>query len=195
MQHKYYLERLQSMLSDKRLKHSLGVSATAAYLAELYGADREQAEVAGLLHDCARDMTGGELLALARENNLPVDEVEVVKPTLLHAQVGAMLARRQLGVLDYAVLRAIEVHTLGDVTMTLLDKVLFVADKTEPGRKTPGVDELRQIAAQNLDQALSACFDAAIVLSVHKGELIHPRTVQARNRANILSLEAGNFKP
>jgi predicted HD superfamily hydrolase involved in NAD metabolism len=187
MRHKYYIKRLQGMLGNKRLEHSLAVSETAAGLAELYGADRQQAAVAGLLHDCARELPGEELLALARENSVPVDDIEEIKPVLLHAPVGALLARQQFGVLDQVVLHAIEVHTLGDETMTLLDKIVFVADKVEPGRKSPGVEELRQIASQNLDRVLLRCFDAAIMLSVRRGELIHPRAVQARNGVSILN--------
>ncbi|KAF1084459.1 putative nicotinate-nucleotide adenylyltransferase [Sporotomaculum syntrophicum] len=187
MQHKYYIERLQGMLGNKRLEHSLAVSATAVGLAELYGADRRQAEMAGLLHDCARELSDVELLAMARENHVPVVEVEELKPVLLHAPVGALLARRQFGVLDQAVLQSINLHTLGDAAMTLLDKIVFLADKTEPGRNYPGVDKLRQLATQNLDQALLYCFDNAILLAVRRGELIHPRIVQARNGINIFN--------
>ncbi len=194
MQHKYYIERLQGMLGNKRLEHSLAVSDMAAGLAELYGADRQQAALAGLLHDCARDLPSEELLAMARQNGVPVDDVEEVMPVLLHAPVGALLARRRFGVQDKAVLRAIALHTLGDETMTLLDKIVFVADKVAPGRRFPGVEELRQIAQQNLDRALLCCFDAAIILSVRRGELIHPRAVQARNGINIFSRQVGNNK-
>ncbi|AGL02711.1 bis(5'-nucleosyl)-tetraphosphatase (symmetrical) YqeK [Desulfoscipio gibsoniae] len=181
MRHKYYLECLRGMLGYKRIQHSLGVRVTASRLAELYGADREQAAIAGLLHDCGRDLPGEELLALARQHLVPVDDIEEALPVLLHAPVGALLARQQFGVEDEAVLRAIDLHTLGGETMTLLDKIVFVADKMEPGRVFPGVAELRQIAQQNLDRAVLWCFDAAITLSVRNGELIHPRAVHARN--------------
>lgn len=195
MQYKYYTERLQGMLSNKRLEHSLAVSATAACLAELYGANRRQAAMAGLLHDCARALPDGKLLTIARENNVPVDEVEEAKPVLLHAPVGALLARRQFDVQDQVILQAIALHTVGDTVMNLLDKILFVADKIEPRRKFPGVDELRQLASQNLDRALLSCFDYAILQAVRRGELIHPRAVQSRNRINMLQTQAGNFKP
>jgi len=181
MQQKYYLERLRGMLGYKRLQHSLGVSDTSIRLAEFYGADRERAAIAGLLHDCARDLPGGELLALARQNRVPVDEVEETMPVLLHAQVGALLAKRKFGVQDEAVLMAIALHTLGDKTMTLLDKIIFVADKAEPGRVFPGVQELREMMWRNLDRALLWCLDAAIIMSARNGKLIHPRAVNTRN--------------
>ncbi|WP_449241592.1 bis(5'-nucleosyl)-tetraphosphatase (symmetrical) YqeK [Desulfoscipio gibsoniae] len=181
MQYKYYLKCLKGMLSDKRLRHSLKVSNTAVRLAELYGADCEKAALAGLLHDCARDLPNDELLTLARHNRVPVDSIDEARPVLLHASVGALLAKRQFSVQDEAVLQAIALHTLGDETMTLLDKIVFVADKVEPDRSFPGVGELREIARRNLDRALLCCFDAAIMLSVRNGDLIHPRAVRARN--------------
>jgi len=193
MQHKYYIELLQGMLGEKRLDHSLAVRDTAAGLAGLYGVDRRQAAVAGLLHDCARDLPGEEMLAIARENSLPFNDVEEINPVLLHAPVGALLARRQFGVQDQAVLRAIALHTLGDEKMTLLDKIVFVADKAAPGRNFPGVEELRQIARQNLERALLCCFDVAIILSVRRGELIHPKAVQARNGIIIFNHPGRNF--
>lgn len=182
MRMKFYLERLRGMLDTKRFEHSLGVMDTAVRLAELYGADRDKAAVAGLLHDCARDMPGDELLALARQFDLPVNGVERALPVLLHAPVGAELARREFGVDNIPVLRSIALHTLGGESMTLLDKIVFVADKIEPGRRYPGVENIREAARRDLGRALLGCFDMAIGLSLRAGEPVHPVTVNARNR-------------
>lgn len=176
-----YWDRLRDMLSYKRFKHSLGVRDTAVKLAEIYGADSRKAALAGLLHDCARDLPGEKLLVLARQNHIPVDEVDEALPVILHAPVGALLAGRQFGVQDQAVLQAIALHTLGDKDMTLLDKIIFVADKAEPGRAFPGVQELREIMWRDLDRAMLWCLDAAITMSLRNSELIHPKAVSTRN--------------
>jgi len=176
------LQRLKGMLDSKRYTHSLRVMDTTVRLAGIYGADREKAAVAGLLHDCAREVPGERLLALARQHALEITKVEEALPVLLHAPVGALMARWDFGVHNIAVLRAISRHTLGGVSMSLLDKIVFVADKVEPGRRFPGVQKLRDEAEQDLDRALLRCFDMAINLSVQKGEPVHPLTVMARNQ-------------
>lgn len=176
-----YLERIRGMLSDKRFRHSLDVRDTAVKLAEFYGADSRKAALAGLLHDCARDLPEEKLLVLARQNHIPVDEVDEALPIILHAPVGALLAERQFGVRDPVVLKAIALHTLGDKDMTLLDKIIFVADKAEPGRAFPGVQELQEIMWRDLDRAMLWCLDAAITMSLRNNELIHPKAVSTRN--------------
>jgi len=178
----FYLQKLRGMLDAKRLNHSLGVRDVAVYLARLHGAEPDRAALAGLLHDCARNLPGGELLALARSYGIPVSGVEQVLPVLLHAPVGARLVREQFGVEDEAVLGAIARHTLGDGTMHLLDKVVFVADKVEPGRRFSGVENIRALARRDLNRALLACFDMAIGLALRDGRLLHPQMIDARNR-------------
>ena len=187
-----YFTILQGILSETRYDHSLRVSAVAAELAELYQADREKASLAGLLHDCAKNLPHAELLRLAKQNGVPVSVVEETKPSLLHAPVGALIAKDRFGVLDGEILQAIALHTVGSENMTLLDKIVFIADKTEPGRDSDDLAELNQIAKQDLDLALLHYFNAAIIEAIHEGELIHPRAVLARNKINILRLQAGN---
>jgi len=189
---KRYFKTLRGLLSEKRYNHSLGVSATARELAELYGADRRKAFLAGLLHDCAKDLSGAELLRKARQSGVPVGVEEEIKPSLLHAPVGALVAGAQFGIQDAEILQAIALHTLGSENMTLLDKIIFVADKIEPGRVFHDAEKWRQTARYNLDKALLGCFDAAIIKSIRKGEIIHSRAVQARNKFTIYSAQAGN---
>lgn len=176
-----YEEKLKQVLSPRRLRHCFGVRDTAVHLARLYGAAEEQAMVAGLLHDCAREIPRNNLLNMAQSFGIVVSDLEKDEPVLLHALVGEAVARRDYGVDDPAVCRAIRLHTTGGPDMTLLDKIVFLADYIEPGRQFPGVDRLRRLAEQDLDQAVLAAFDQTLQYLLQKGRLIHPATVEGRN--------------
>ncbi len=178
----FYYQRLKEMLKPDRFDHSLGVMEIAAKLAAIHGADAQQAALAGLLHDCARSLPGEALVEMAGEFNLPLHEVDLALPILLHAPVGACLLRRDFGVRDEAVIRAVSVHTLGDGQMTLLDRILFVADKIEPGRYFQGVDELRELAKRDLGRALLQCYDMSLSYALSLGDPVHPQMIEARNR-------------
>ena len=146
------MERVQD---EKRYEHTLGVAFTAASLAMRYGADVKQAQVAGLLHDCAKCMTNEERMSICKKNKLEVTPVEKANPFLLHAKVGAFLAKEKYGIQDEEILSAVRFHTTGRPNMTLLEKIVFTADYIEPSRKTaPNLDEVRTLAFQNLDMAL-----------------------------------------
>ncbi|MFZ5641291.1 MAG: bis(5'-nucleosyl)-tetraphosphatase (symmetrical) YqeK [Bacillota bacterium] len=175
------LKLLREMTDDARYNHTLGVVEFARELAGVYGVDHRQAEAAALLHDCARCLSPRDLLATAEGQGLPVDELERAVPELLHGKVGAFFARTRFGVDDRAVLRAIELHTLGAREMTQLDKIIFIADMIEPGRDFPGVEALREVARRELDLALLKCFDSTIRYVMEKQQYIHPQSIDARN--------------
>ncbi|WP_027366201.1 bis(5'-nucleosyl)-tetraphosphatase (symmetrical) YqeK [Desulfotruncus alcoholivorax] len=181
MDFKFYLDRLQGILSNKRFEHSFNTSNIAVKLAEMYCADREKAGIAGLLHDCARDYGAKELLAMAENHNLPIDDIEQEMPVLLHAKLGAALAKQEFGVDDAQVLKAIALHTLGEPEMGLLAKIVYVADKIEPGRRFTGVESLRKTAFEDLDRAVLQSLDMTIELSIQSAEPIHPGAVATRN--------------
>ena len=146
---------MEKVQDEKRYEHTLGVAFTAASLAMRYGADVKQAQVAGLLHDCAKCMTNEERLSICKKNKLEVTPVEKANPFLLHAKVGAFLAKEKYGIQDEEILSAVRCHTTGRPNMTLLEKIVFTADYIEPSRKTaPNLDEVRTMAFQNLDIAL-----------------------------------------
>lgn len=175
------MAKLKRQLSQKRLTHSANVSKTAEELAKRYGADQKKAKLAGILHDCAREISTPELLQMSKAFGIVVNQVELSMPVLLHAALGAKLARREYNVEDEAVLRAITLHTTGDANMTLLDKIIYLADCIEPARKYPGVETLRILAAEDLDKALLAALDHSLNYIVSQQGLIHPATVAARN--------------
>lgn len=148
-------KQMEKVQDEKRYEHTLGVAFTAASLAMRYGADVKQAQVAGLLHDCAKCMTNEERLSICKKHKLEVTPVEKANPFLLHAKVGAFLAKEKYGIQDEEILSAVRCHTTGRPNMTLLEKIVFTADYIEPSRKTaPNLDEVRTMAFQNLDIAL-----------------------------------------
>ena len=146
---------LKKELDTSRYRHTLGVMYTAAALAMRYGADLQKAQVAGLLHDCAKCIPNDRKLKLCDKYHLPVSRVEHNSPFLLHAKLGAYLAKKEYGVTDEEILSAINWHTTGRPDMTLLEKIIFVADYIEPMRsKAPNLAQIRQMAFIDLDQAV-----------------------------------------
>ncbi|WP_295633980.1 bis(5'-nucleosyl)-tetraphosphatase (symmetrical) YqeK [uncultured Mitsuokella sp.] len=175
-------EELKKRLKPSRFRHSLGVEETAVFLADRFGVDEEQARVAGLLHDCAREFRNEDMVKEAEKRGIAIGEVERSMPLLLHADIGAQRVREIYGVDDKDVSQAIARHTVGGPQMTKLDKIIWYADMIEPGRDFPGVDELRKLAkTASLDEMLLAGLSHSIIFVVKKGHLVHPATVLARN--------------
>ncbi len=174
---------LKKSLSEYRLKHTLSVAETAVWLANRFGVDPVQAHLAGMLHDCAKGMDAPTLLQLIRTGGVSADELELSMPALLHAPAGAALAKSQYHVSDQAVLSAIRWHTTGRRNMTPLEKVVYLADMIEPGRAMyPGLNDLRECARENLDEAvyMAAAQSASYVSG--RGKKLHPRTMELASR-------------
>ncbi len=173
---------LAESLKPSRYQHSLGVAETAVFLAQRFDVDEEQAQVAGLLHDCAREFRNEDLIAEAEKRLIMVGAIERKMPLLLHAYVGARLVTEKYGVHDQAIEQAIWRHTVGGAHMTQLDKIIWFADMIEPQRDYPGVEELRKLAkTATLDEMVLAGLTQSITFVLQKGGLIHPDTVIARN--------------
>lgn len=147
--------RLKGKINDRRLEHSYGVEYTAACLAMVHGADVEKARIAGLLHDCAKGLPTKDKLEKARKHGLPISKYEEKNPDMLHAKLGAFYARYKYDVLDEEILDAICYHTTGRPNMSLLDKIVFVADYIEPNRRMlPEMEQIRKEAFLDLDQCV-----------------------------------------
>jgi len=172
---------LRQLVKPQRFLHCKAVAEEAAVLAQKYGADIAKARLAGLLHDYARDVPEKELLRLAKNNDLVTHRVEEIYPVLLHGPVGALLVKRDLGVNDAAVLKAISHHTTGAPGMALLEKIIYLADFIEPSRNFPGVENIRKLAEVNLDAAILEAMNSSLRYCIIKGSMIHPVTVEARN--------------
>lgn len=146
------MEKLQD---EKRYEHTLGVAYTATALAMRYGASIESARLAGLLHDCAKCMDDDKKISICEKHHIMITEVERRNPSLLHAKVGSFLAMDTYHVHDGDIINAILNHTTGRPGMSLLEKIIFVADYIEPGRKqAPNLTEIRSLAFMDLDAAL-----------------------------------------
>ncbi|MCI8514840.1 MAG: nicotinate (nicotinamide) nucleotide adenylyltransferase [Lachnospiraceae bacterium] len=138
---------LEKRLNPHRFAHTLGVARTAEELAAAYGADGEKAYLAGLLHDCAKDIPDKDQIHRAKMAGLTLSEQELLSPALIHAKLGAYYARERYGVRDEEILNAIRYHTTGRPAMTLLETILYIADYIEPGRENaPRLPELRHKA-------------------------------------------------
>ncbi|MDE6128144.1 MAG: bis(5'-nucleosyl)-tetraphosphatase (symmetrical) YqeK [Lachnospiraceae bacterium] len=168
---------MEKSLEEKRYEHTLGVAYTAAALAMRYGASIESAELAGLLHDCAKGMEEEKSISFCEKHHIGITDVERRKPQLLHAKVGSFLAMNTYKVHDKDVINAILNHTTGRPGMSLLEKIIFVADYIEPGRKqAPHLDEIRRLAFQNLDSALLRILEDTIIYLQNFPEDIDPMT-------------------
>ena len=149
------LKCLKEDLNPERYEHSLGVAEMARELAERFACDPEKAYVAGLLHDCAKCIPNAKKLKICNQQHIPVSEVEKKSPYLLHARLGAYIAKEKYNVTDPEILSAIEFHTTGKPEMTMLEKIIFIADYIEPMRsKAANLPEIRKLAFQDIDRAV-----------------------------------------
>jgi len=145
--------QLKKSMGSYRYNHTQGVRYTAAALAMCHGEDAYKAELAGLLHDCAKEIPDASKLKICEKRHIPVTEVEKENPFLLHAKLGAYLASEDYGVADEAVLSAITWHTTGRPAMSRLDQIVFIADYIEPHRnKSENLPQIRAMAFKDLDE-------------------------------------------
>lgn len=154
-------KHLKKKLNPMRYEHTLGVSYTCMALAMRYSADLDQAEMAGLLHDCAKRYDDVTIIRKCQERGVELTESELRAPAVIHAKLGAWMAEHKYGITDPEILSAIACHTTGKPAMSLLDKILYVADYIEPRRdKAPNLPELRRLAFEDLDEALYQILDS-----------------------------------
>lgn len=172
---------LQKSLKKKRFEHSLGVCDEAVKMAKLFGADPKKAYVAGLLHDCAKCLTHEEETEIMGKYSFEPDEMTMECHPVLHAPLGAIVAEHVYGIKDEEILDAIRYHTVARRNMTMLDKIVYIADVTEPNRDYDGVEVLRKLAKKNLDAAYKEAVYQALNHNLKKQTLIHPNTLEAWN--------------
>ncbi len=173
-------KKLKSKLSDSRYEHSLSVSFTCICLAMRYGYPLDKAELAGLLHDCAKCYDDKEILKYCEKHNIPVSEMERKVPAVLHAKYGAWLAKKNYGIEDSEILNAIACHTTGKPNMQILDKILYVADYIEARRyKAGNLPTMRKLAFENLDEALYQIMKGTLDYLTDRGGRIDPMTAEA----------------
>ncbi|WP_294538961.1 bis(5'-nucleosyl)-tetraphosphatase (symmetrical) YqeK [uncultured Gemmiger sp.] len=172
-------ELVKGRLSRKRYKHTVNVKNKAVELARRYGADEEKAALAALLHDSAKELPQEEMLQIFSDNAIMAKNAASRPTPVWHGIAAAILCATQWGVTDPEILSAIECHTTGKADMTLLEKIIYMADATSAERDYPGVDRLRQEEMQDLDLALLHSLQQSIAFVKKKGGKLDPQTVAA----------------
>ena len=174
---------LQKRLNEKRYYHSLCVADEARRLAEKYGGDREKAYLAGLLHDITKNALDEEHLQIFKEFGIILSDVEQNAKKLWHAMSGALYVKNILGINDPEIIDAIRYHTTAKADMSLLAKILYLADFTSRDRDYEDVDVIREYVDESLEKAFIYALEYSIVDLVNQGRAVHPDTVAAYNQA------------
>ena len=176
-----FLEEIKKHLNPDRLYHSLNVADEAKKLALHYGADEKKAFTAGLLHDIMKNTAPADLLKFFEDNGIMLTKTEQISPKTWHAIAGAVYCERVLGVTDTEILSAIRYHTTGRAGMTLLEKVLFIADFISADRDYDGVERMREKAYVSLECAMEEGLQFTLEELAHNGWAIHEDSVDAYN--------------
>lgn len=174
---------LKKHLTKERYHHTVGVAYTAMSMAMKYNPQPDnnefmtKAEIAGLLHDCAKCMDNDKKIRICNKNQISYSKIEAENPYLLHGKVGAYIARKEFDILDEDILNAITWHTTGRPDMSLLEKIIFVADYIEPSRRPiPELNLIRQLAFTDIDQAVIKILENTLKYLNEKGNPIDDMT-------------------
>ncbi len=177
-------EKLKNKLPEERFMHCLGTEEKSRILANKFGADEHKAAIAGLLHDCAKYMSKEETYKFIMDKNIPVSLEIMNSPSTLHAFAGEYIAFHEYGIKDPEILKAIRNHTLGDIDMSILDKITFVADKIEGyTRHAPHFQAIRNHLeiTNSLDEAILMSYSQTIQALAKKNKYISPGTIKNWN--------------
>ena len=176
-------EDLKQILSEKRYIHSIGAMEKAIELAKIYGEDEEKSALTALAHDIAKEMTVEEYYKYAEENNIELSKDDKMCTSVLHGIIGADIVKKKYGFTD-EMCRAIYYHTTGITNMTLLGKIVYVADKIEDSRDYPEAEVLREKfnQSESLDEFILYDIDYyTLPKMIEKKKIIHPNTINVRN--------------
>ena len=178
--------KIKGMLNERRFIHSVGVAQAAVMIAGKYGLDKEKSELAGLLHDCARDLSGFNRQYLIKKYKIRFDPVSKKIPDLKHSFLGAYVAMEEFNVKDREVLEAIKYHTAGNVSMGPIAKAVYIADYTEINRKNRSSKRIRAKINTNisLDELVRLVLKDKLGYLIEEGKLIHKDSVDMWNKYN-----------
>lgn len=171
------IKRISKLLTTKRFQHTLRVEETAIHLATIFHGDPRKVSIAALLHDYAKNYSDDEKIALCHKLNITLTQHESTNLDLVHSKLGAEIAIKKYHIEDHDVIHAIMFHTTGRPHMTLTEKIIYLADYIEPGRKSfPELIEVRNLAERNLDEAIIKKLILTIQFLIDKGQYIDPIT-------------------
>lgn len=186
-----FLEEIKKHLQPERLYHSINVAEEAKKLALHYGADPEKAYTAGLLHDILKNTPDSELLNFFRENGIILTRTEQVSRKTWHAIAGEAYCRLKLSVTDSEILSAIRWHTTARAGMTLLDKVIFIADFISSDRDYDGVERMREKAYISLESAMLEGLQFTLAELIENGWAVHEDSLAAYNELAVIAATKG----
>ena len=172
---------LKANLAEKRYIHILGVSDIAKNLAKLNGISEEKAEIAGLAHDVAKNLSKIKMKEIINKHNIVLSAVEENNENLWHSIIGPIEAKDKLGIQDEEILDAIRWHTTGKEHMSVLTKIIYIADMIEPSRNFDGVEDIRKVTLEDLDRGVYCGLTRSIEFLLIKNLLIDENTMRARN--------------
>ena len=171
---------LLKRLSPHRYQHTLDVADTAVEMANAFNVNPNKAYLAGILHDCAKNLDDLELLAICADNDENITQIEQNRPFLLHSKAGVIVAKTRYHITDEEVLSAIRWHTTGKANMSDLEKIIFAADYIEPGRdKQPRLDYLRDLATKDLDLLVKSILEDMVAYLKENNDEIEEHTLEA----------------
>lgn len=176
-----YEDEIKNRIGEKRFQHTQRVKDTAIKLAKIYSVDEEKAAIAGFLHDCAKIRDVELLKQKSKEYGLDITGELEKAPQIIHAHLGSILAKKLYNVNDEDILNAIKYHTTGREDMSDLEKIIFLADSTEPMRNFEGVDKLRELSVKDLDMAMYYSLNNTIKMLADKNVHIVIDSIKARN--------------
>jgi predicted HD superfamily hydrolase involved in NAD metabolism len=175
-------KKLKKEIDESRYNHTLGVMYTASCLAMAHGIDPYPAQLAGLLHDCAKCIPDKQKFQMCEKYNIVLTQSEIANPKLIHAKLGAYLAQKEYGISDPEIQSAIRYHTTGCPNMTLLEKIIYIADYIEPNRATlPNFPEVRRLAFSDIDAALYQILEDSLSYLSGKNNVVDPMTEATYN--------------
>jgi predicted HD superfamily hydrolase involved in NAD metabolism len=174
-----YISFLSTYIDEKRMIHSIGTAKQAVKLAKIYGENEEKAYIAGLLHDIAKGKCDIESENIAEEYGISIDEAELINPELIHGRLGAKIVSKQLKIDDEDILNSICWHTTGRENMSLLEKIIYIADLTEPSRQFENIDIVRRLAEKDIDKAMIYALKCVIDFVQCEGYALHPNSKKA----------------
>ena len=172
-------KKLSKYLDEERYMHTMGVMYTCASLAMVHGYDLYDAQAAGLLHDCAKCIPNKKKLKMCAQHKIEISDFEKEHPFLLHAKLGAYIANKKYDIENPDILNAITYHTTGRTEMSTLEKIVYIADYIEPGRREiPGLAEVRGVVFQDIDRAVCLSAERTVQYLSSSGKSVDPMTVK-----------------
>ncbi len=171
---------LKQILSDERYNHSIKVMEKAEELAKIYGINIEMARLTGLAHDIAKEMTMEEYEEYAKSHNIKINEQDRQNTVIMHGKIGAHICKNKFN-FTKEMQNAVCYHTTGRKNMSMLEKIIYVADKIEDSRQYDEVEQLRELAKKDLTETIRIIVDYNLITAINKKRAIHPLSVELRN--------------